>query len=88
MWHVQKSDLEKMSGCVCVCIKTSKNWSFCISGITLPIELKFGVLFEIWTLKIINQIKIWCGPSFDIIFDKIDIWIAILWRFEVFEKDL
>ena len=28
---------------VCVCVKTSENLSFYISGITLLIELKFGV---------------------------------------------
>ena len=41
----------KMSGCVCVCVraralihvKSAENSSFCISGITQPIELKFGV---------------------------------------------
>ena len=45
MWNVQKSGLEKMSGWMCVraCFKTSKNSNVCISGITQPIELKFGM---------------------------------------------
>ena len=28
---------------MCVCVKTSENLSFCMSGITQPIKLKFGV---------------------------------------------
>ena len=36
------SDLEKMSAWMCVCVKTSENLKFCISGITQTIELKFA----------------------------------------------
>ena len=44
VWNVRESGLEKTSEWMYVraCIKTSKNLNIYISGITQPIELKFG----------------------------------------------
>ena len=40
-WHIYKIDLETIP--VSMCVKTSENSSFRISGITRPFTLKFGV---------------------------------------------
>ena len=78
VWSVQKSGLEIISGWMCVraYIKTSKNSNVYISGITQPIEMKFGM-----------EVKPKC-PFFGRISVAIDLRIEILWSFEFFFKCL